>query len=238
MHFFDVLIEKLYYTKVNGLSPHPTLTVRFDNWQNFHSSIVGFKSNPAFLTVNLRISCLQVAPLSIVFVAMITFNNLCIKYVGVAFYYVNRSLTTIFNVVFSYVFLGEQFGQIAVHIVFCLFGFVFLRMGSQTWTKTFSDGSLFNLSVKSTNSLNLYSPLQTLHSVKWLKPWLSITVACSPLIRRWLYDTLRNNCWNYKNQIFLGVYLWTVAHQEVEGGVVGWCEHEQKIETSQQTSRG
>lgn len=30
---------------------------------------------------------------------MITFNNLCLKHVGVAFYYVGRSLTTVFNVV-------------------------------------------------------------------------------------------------------------------------------------------
>ena len=41
----------------------------------------------------------QVLPLSIVFVGMIAFNNLTLKYVGVAFYNVGRSLTTIFNVV-------------------------------------------------------------------------------------------------------------------------------------------
>ena len=33
---------------------------------------------------------------------MILFNNLCLKYVGVAFYYVGRSLTTVFNVVSYY----------------------------------------------------------------------------------------------------------------------------------------
>ena len=42
---------------------------------------------------------LQVLPLSIVFVGMITFNNLCLKYLGVSFYNVGRSLTTVFNVV-------------------------------------------------------------------------------------------------------------------------------------------
>lgn len=42
---------------------------------------------------------LQVLPLSIVFVGMITFNNLTLKYLGVAFYNVGRSLTTVFNVV-------------------------------------------------------------------------------------------------------------------------------------------
>ena len=41
----------------------------------------------------------QILPLSIVFVAMITFNNYTLKFLGVAFYNVGRSLTTVFNVV-------------------------------------------------------------------------------------------------------------------------------------------
>ena len=40
-------------------------------------------------------------PLSVVFVSMITFNNLTLKFLGVAFYNVGRSLTTVFNVVSS-----------------------------------------------------------------------------------------------------------------------------------------
>lgn len=50
----------------------------------------------------------QVLPLSVVFVCMITFNNLCLKYVGVAFYYVGRSLSTVFNVIFTYFILGQS----------------------------------------------------------------------------------------------------------------------------------
>lgn len=42
---------------------------------------------------------------------MIATNNLCLKYVGVAFYYVGRSLTTVFNVVFTYILLGESLTQ-------------------------------------------------------------------------------------------------------------------------------
>ncbi|KYQ47286.1 putative GDP-fucose transporter [Trachymyrmex zeteki] len=49
----------------------------------------------------------KVLPLSIWFAAMIATNNLCLKYVGVAFYYVGRSLTTVFNVVFTYTLLGQ-----------------------------------------------------------------------------------------------------------------------------------
>ena len=50
----------------------------------------------------------QVMPLSIVFVGMITFNNLCLKNVGVSFYYISRSLTTVFNVIMSYILLGQK----------------------------------------------------------------------------------------------------------------------------------
>lgn len=38
---------------------------------------------------------------------MISFNNLCLKNVGVAFYYVGRSLTTVFNVLFTYLVLRK-----------------------------------------------------------------------------------------------------------------------------------
>ncbi|VDN59039.1 unnamed protein product [Dracunculus medinensis] len=66
---------------------------------------------PAFLKFpsmffDYRISR-EVLPLSFVFVIMITTNNLCLKYVGVSFYYVGRSLTTVFNVVCSYLILGQ-----------------------------------------------------------------------------------------------------------------------------------
>lgn len=50
----------------------------------------------------------KVLPLSLLFTGMIATNNLCLKYVDVAFYYIGRSLTTVFNVVFTYVLLGQK----------------------------------------------------------------------------------------------------------------------------------
>lgn len=50
----------------------------------------------------------QVLPLSVVFVAMITFNNLCLQHVGVSFYNVGRSLTTVFNVVMTFLIMGQK----------------------------------------------------------------------------------------------------------------------------------
>lgn len=52
--------------------------------------------------------CRTTLPLSIIFVGMISFNNLCLKYVDVPFYYISRSLTTVFNVVFSYLVLKQS----------------------------------------------------------------------------------------------------------------------------------
>lgn len=58
------------------------------------------------MTVDPKL-CRATLPLSVVFVSMITFNNLCLQHVGVAFYNVGRSLTTVFNVIFSYLLLKQ-----------------------------------------------------------------------------------------------------------------------------------
>lgn len=50
---------------------------------------------------------LKVLPLSVIFICMIMFNNLCLKNVDVSFYYVGRSLTTVFNVICTYLILGQ-----------------------------------------------------------------------------------------------------------------------------------
>lgn len=66
-------------------------------------SYVSFPS----VAVNISTS-IQILPLSLIFVGMITFNNLCLQYVGVAFYNVGRSLTTVFNVIMSFIILGQK----------------------------------------------------------------------------------------------------------------------------------
>nr|CAG4640956.1 EOG090X081X [Eulimnadia texana] len=65
------------------------------------------------MTVDVQVM-LKVLPLSVVFICMITFNNLCLKYVGVAFYYIGRSLTTVFNVLMTWIILGEKTSMQAI----------------------------------------------------------------------------------------------------------------------------
>jgi len=50
----------------------------------------------------------KVLPLSIVFVCMISFNNLCLFYVEVTFYQVVRALTICFSIIFTYFILHQE----------------------------------------------------------------------------------------------------------------------------------
>jgi len=68
---------------------------------------------------------MSVLPLSLVFVAMITFNNLCLQYVEVSFYNVARSLSIVFNVVFTYFLLAKTTSSIVCGtLVVVIVGFI------------------------------------------------------------------------------------------------------------------
>lgn len=53
-------------------------------------------------------TAMSVLPLSLIFVAMIAFNNVCLQLVEVSFYNVARSLSIVFNVIFTYLMLGKS----------------------------------------------------------------------------------------------------------------------------------
>jgi GDP-fucose transporter C1 len=59
----------------------------------------------------------RLLPLSLVFVGMVTFNNLALKFVEVSFYNVARSLTIVFNVLLTFAVLGER---TSLRVVACL----------------------------------------------------------------------------------------------------------------------
>lgn len=62
-----------------------------------------------FPTISINLLIIKkTLPLTVIFVSMIVFNNLCLKYVQVAFYFVSRSLTTVFNVIFVYLILNQR----------------------------------------------------------------------------------------------------------------------------------
>jgi len=69
---------------------------------------------------------------------MITFNNLCLKYVGVAFYFVSRSLTTVFNVILVYFILNETTSWKAISCcIIIIIGFA-LGVDQEGFSSSFS----------------------------------------------------------------------------------------------------
>lgn len=94
----------------------------------------------------------KILPLSLIFVGMISFNNLCLKYVEVSFYNVARSLTIVFNVVLSRIILGSPS---SVKTLFCLsiviLGFFLGAKGEANFTMI---GTMFGICSSLFVSLN------------------------------------------------------------------------------------
>jgi GDP-fucose transporter C1 len=70
-------------------------------------------------------TCKIVFPLSVLYIGMLLLSNLCLENVGVAFYFVSRSLTTVFNVIFTYFLIDEPVSRGAlVCCGFIVLGFI------------------------------------------------------------------------------------------------------------------
>jgi len=105
-------------------------------------------------SINLDIAR-QILPLSFAFVGMIAFNNLCLKYVGVSFYNVGRSLTTVFNVVLSYFFLGQSTSMKALLACGIIIGGFFIGVDQEGRSGDLSImGVIFGISASCCVALN------------------------------------------------------------------------------------
>ncbi|KAI6180971.1 Nstp-10 [Aphelenchoides besseyi] len=108
----------------------------------------------------------DVLPLSFIFVAMITMNNLCLKYVGVSFYYVGRSLTTVFNVVCTYLILGQHTSKRALACCFAIIGGFFLGVDQEDAAGSLSViGVIYGVLASLFVALNAIYTKKTLSSV-------------------------------------------------------------------------
>jgi len=77
----------------------------------------------------------KVFQLSLIFIGMIVFNNLCLLYVEVSFYQVARALTIIFNVIFTYYLLNTTTSWPAIRAcLVVVFGFIVGSGGEANFT--------------------------------------------------------------------------------------------------------
>lgn len=97
-----------------------------------------------------------VVPLSILFTLTIATNNLCLRYVAVAFYYVGRSLTTVFNVLMSWLVLRQATSAACCMCCGLIVAGFLLGVDQESLTASFSlIGTVFG--VLGSLSLSLYS---------------------------------------------------------------------------------
>eukprot|EP00092_Neocalanus_flemingeri_P019221 GFUD01020822.1.p1 GENE.GFUD01020822.1~~GFUD01020822.1.p1 ORF type:complete len:329 (-),score=93.66 GFUD01020822.1:111-1097(-) len=106
-----------------------------------------FPDRISFPSLQLDINIIkQVLPLSIVFVGMITFNNLCLKNVGISFYYIGRSLTTVFNVLMTYFILGQKTSLSAIVCCATILGGFYLGVDQEGAAGSFSfSGTIYGI---------------------------------------------------------------------------------------------
>lgn len=87
---------------------------------------------------------------------MIATNNLCLKYVDVSFYYIGRSLTTVFNVILSYALLRQKSNGQCILCCAIIVGGFWLGVDQESLSTSFSGiGTVFG--VIGSLSLSLYS---------------------------------------------------------------------------------
>ncbi|CAK1578052.1 unnamed protein product [Parnassius mnemosyne] len=164
----------------------------------------------------------EVIPLSIMFTLMIATNNMCLKYVGVAFYYIGRSLTTVFNVVFSWILLRQTTSFRCVLCCACIiFGF-YLGVDQENLLGSFSlVGTIYG--VIGSLMLSLYSiftkkVLPSVNQEVWLLSYYNNAYSIILFLPLIVMNGEIGVLWNYNN--FDSIYFWM---QMVMGGVCGFA---------------
>mmetsp|Transcript_4643 Transcript_4643/g.7712 ORF Transcript_4643/g.7712 Transcript_4643/m.7712 type:complete len:355 (+) Transcript_4643:83-1147(+) len=128
----------------------------------------------------------QIMPLSVIFVGMITFNNLCLKYVEVSFYNVARSLTICFNVAFTYFMLGRTTSnRTLMTLVIVIWGFFVGTQGEVNFSFVGTFCGIMSSAFVSLNSVFTERVLPVVQRDKWRLSYLNNANACAlflPLI--------------------------------------------------------
>lgn len=91
--------------------------------------------------IQFEFQSFQALPVAVLFTAMVSTNNLCLKYVPVSFYYIGRSLTTVFNVILSYLLLAQTSSMSCIVCCAIIVGGFFLGVDQE------SVGGMYKLSL-------------------------------------------------------------------------------------------
>ncbi|XP_018334219.1 GDP-fucose transporter 1 [Agrilus planipennis] len=163
----------------------------------------------------------EVFPVSVLFTMMIAMNNLCLKYVSVTFYYIGRSLTTIFNVAFTYLILGEKTsGKCLFFCAVIILGF-YLGVDQESLAGSLSiSGTIYG--VLASLSLSLYSiftkrALPSLKQEVWLLSYYNNVYSSFLFVLLMLTNGELSNVLEYKR-----LYDYTFWFIMIMGGICGF----------------
>ncbi|KAI9277903.1 triose-phosphate transporter family-domain-containing protein [Umbelopsis sp. AD052] len=133
-------------------------------WNPSISLIPPYEFDPAI--------AIRIAPLTAIYVLMLVFNNLCLKYVEVTFYQVARSLSINFTILFTYIILGQKTSPSALLACLIVFlGFAIDSLGeiNFSWSGIiYGVGSsafvaLYGIYVKKSLPIVAYNEYKLLH---------------------------------------------------------------------------
>ena len=166
-----------------------------------HSSSGSIQSKPSFFSQFPKVTystyiAVRIFPLSVIFVGMIVFNNLCLKYVEVSFYNVARSLTIVFNVIFSWLLLGVPTNtKTAACIAVVILGFVVGAQGELNFSLIGTGYGILSSLFVSLNSIFTKKVLSIVEDNHWRLTLYNNVNACmimTPLVYIFEGDFLIN----------------------------------------------
>lgn len=164
----------------------------------------------------------QVLPLSFVFVGMITFNNLCLKNVGISFYYIGRSLTTVFNVLLTFFILGQRTSMSAIACCAVIVGGFYLGVDQEDASGSFSlSGTIYGILASlfvSLFSIYIKKILPVVNGDIWLLTFYNNINACFLFIPLMIVFGELSEVYNF--QSLDSLYFWGMM---CVGGVFGFA---------------
>eukprot|EP00551_Chaetoceros_affinis_P010763 CAMPEP_0203675668 /NCGR_PEP_ID=MMETSP0090-20130426/21672_1 /ASSEMBLY_ACC=CAM_ASM_001088 /TAXON_ID=426623 /ORGANISM="Chaetoceros affinis, Strain CCMP159" /LENGTH=360 /DNA_ID=CAMNT_0050541955 /DNA_START=214 /DNA_END=1296 /DNA_ORIENTATION=+ len=122
---------------------------------------------------------LRIFPLSLIFVGMITFNNLCLSHVQVSFYNVARSLTIVFNIFLSWMILGIRSSVKTVScLIIVIFGFYIGCQGELNYSTIGTNCGVISSLFVSLNSIYTKKILPIVDDNHWKLTFYNNMNAC------------------------------------------------------------
>mmetsp|Transcript_10418 Transcript_10418/g.15601 ORF Transcript_10418/g.15601 Transcript_10418/m.15601 type:complete len:360 (+) Transcript_10418:272-1351(+) len=153
-----------------------------------------------------RKTALKIFPLSVIFVGMITFNHMCLKYVEVSFYNVARSLTIVFSVIFSRIFLGIRCGpKTALCLVVVVCGFYIGALGEMNFSAIGTACGIISSLFVALNSIFTKKMLPLVEDNHWKLTFYNNVNACmiiSPLVYFFEADFVMENMRHLQNPMY------------------------------------